>query len=452
MPNAIFTQIGNFIWSCLFLPGLFIAAVILTFGCRGLQFRRFRYAMKQTVGKAFSHSQNKSEGISAFQAASTALGSTVGTGNIVGTAQAICLGGPGALLWLWAAALIAMIVKYAEICLAIHFRKSTPGHGPMDYIEQGLKSRKLALCYGFLAMLSSFAMGNIVQVSSITDSFVSLASEFIPGLTLNHATFRLAVGLILAALTLILISGGAKLITKSAEKLVPFMVVLFICISLSVILINLSALPRVLKTVLIEAFKPGSICAGISGVSTAQCIQWSFRRSAFSNEAGLGTSAIAHASADTFSATEQGLWGIFEVFADTIVICTCTSLCILCSGINIPWGSICGSEVFLASLETVFGSKISATMLALFIGLFAYTSIMGWAMYGNVCTEYVFGCKATVLYRILFVLLLIVGSVLSVDIVWKIADLINALMSLPNLLAVIMLSPLIIRLSRDSFS
>ena len=357
MPNVNFTLIGNFIWSYLFLPGLFLASLVLTIGCRGLQFKKFGFAMKNTLGKAFARRKDNSCAISAFQAASTSLGSTVGTGNIIGTAQAICLGGPGALFWLWTAALMAMIVKYAEICLAVHFRKQIPGYGPMDYLEHGLHSRKLALLYGFMALLSSFAMGNIVQVSSITDSFLALANTFIPGPDFNSTASRLAVGLVLAAFTLILLAGGANRIAKSSEILVPFMVIIFILISLIVIFFNISKLPLVLKTVFIEAFSPGSICAGVSGISTAQCIQWGLRRSAFSNEAGLGTSAIAHSSAKTSNAAIQGLWGIFEVFADTIVICSCTSLCILCCDINIPWGRLSGSRLFLSALETVYGTR-----------------------------------------------------------------------------------------------
>ena len=452
MSNVNFNLISSFIWICFFLPVLFLCAIILTIGCRGLQFRKFGYAMKQTVGKAFSRNEHRTEGISAFQAASTALGSTVGTGNIVGTAQAICLGGPGALFWLWVCALISMIVKYAEICLAIYFRKNTPGCGPMDYIEQGLHSKKLALFYGFMAILSSLAMGNIVQVRSITDSFIAAANSFIPGPELNQSMARLAVGFFLAALTIGLISGGTKRIAKYAELLVPFMVLVFIAVSLAVIIRHISMLPEVIQTVIAEAFHPGSICAGVSGISTAQCIQWGLRRSAFSNEAGLGTSAIAHAASEAKSPAEQGLWGIFEVFADTIVICSCTSLCILCSGIEIPWGNITGSGLFLASLETVFGPKLSSFMLAVFIGLFAYTSIMGWAMYGSNCAEYVFGRGAAKIYHIIFILILILGSVLPLGSVWKIADLVNALMSVPNLIALVLLSPLVIRISRDSFS
>lgn len=452
MPNLIFSNISNFIWSYFFLPALFVCAILLSIGCRGIQFKKFGYAMKHTVGKSILRSDASNKGVSSFQAAATALGSTVGTGNIVGTAQAICLGGPGALFWLWTAALISMIVKYAEICLAIYFRKTVPGYGPMDYIRQGLHSKKLALFYGVMALLSSLSMGNISQVSSITDSFLAMINAFSYGPDICRISARLSIGLAIAALTLILLTGGTKRITKWAELLVPFMLVLFICVSLTVIGCNINKLPDVIKTVFIEAFSPGSICAGISGVSTAKCIQWGFRRSAFSNEAGLGTSAIAHASAETVKAAEQGLWGIFEVFADTIIICSCTSLCILCSGIDIPWGSITGTNLYLYSLETVFGEKISAFLLTLFMGLFAYTSIMAWALYGSRCTEYIFGEKICGFYRFTFIVLLVIGSVLPTSYVWEIADFINAIMSIPNLIALIILSPIVFSISKNSFS
>lgn len=451
MIGVIFNNTADFIWSCFFLPALFLTAIALTVGCRGLQFFRFGFAMKQTVGRAFSKSKQSANSFSPFQAASTALGSTVGTGNIVGTAQAICMGGPGALFWLWCAALISMIVKYAEILLAIHFRQQKTGYGPMDYIEQGLGSKKLALAYAGLALLSSLAMGNITQASSITDSFIFAFESLSKSSTGSDIAARIVLGLIMCGLTIILLSGGAKRVGKFTEALVPFMAILFISVCALVISVNISKLPTVLKTVFIEAFKPGSICAGISGLSTAQCIQWGIRRSAFSNEAGLGTSAIAHASADTSKAAEQGLWGIFEVFADTIVICSCTSLSILCSGISIPWGTLCGSEVFVQAISTVMGQRLSAILLAVFIGLFAYTSIIGWAFYGSRCCGYIFGKGTEKLYYAVFSALLIVGSTMPTGTVWQIADLINAFMSIPNLTAVFLLSPLVCSITKRSF-
>ena len=452
MVYVIFARFGNNIWTYFFLPALFISAFFLTLGCKALQLRKFGFAMKETIGKAFHKTNASHSSVSAFQAASTALGSTVGTGNIVGTAQAITMGGPGALFWLWAAAFISMIVKYAEILLAIHFRKDTPGFGPMDYIQHGLKSRILALCYAFLALLSSLAMGNICQAGSITDTFTAAMANIFDAPVFTGMLSRFSVGLVLAALTLLLLVGGAKRISKWAEALVPFMVILFILVTSTVILKNIRSIPGILSMVFREAFNPGSICGGITGVGTAQCIQWGFRRSAFSNEAGLGTSAIAHASADTDDAPKQALWGIFEVFTDSVVICGCTSLCILCSGISLPWGKIAGSELFMDAVSTVFGKTFSSILLAFFIGIFAYTSIMGWLLYGTRCSSYLWGEKSNNIYYAVYCIFLVVGSILPLKSIWQLSDTINALMSIPNLIAVILLSPLVSQISRDSFS
>lgn len=441
-------QISELIWAKLFLPALLILSLTLSFGCKWFQFRKFGTMLKETIGRAFD--KNKGSRLSSFQAASTALGSTIGTGNIIGTAQALAMGGPGALFWLWIAGLIAMIVKYAEILLALHFRTEKRAYGPMDYIETGLNSKRLAVIYGFLALCSSLLMGNMTQAGSISLAFVSLACSFISGL--NHSAIKLAMGFTLGALTLIITSGGIKRIGRCAELTVPFMALIFIILSCTVIALNINRLPYIISLVINEAFNPGSMCAGAAGISTAQCIRWGIRRSAFSNEAGLGTSAIAHASAETDSAPRQALWGIFEVFADTIVICSCTALCILCTDTQIPFGTICGPELFQRSLSSVIGPGASAAATAAFLAIFAYTSIMGWAMYGTQCSQYLWGSKSEIPYSIIFSLLLVIGSVTPTETLWQMSDFINALMSLPNLYALITLSPLIIRISRDTFS
>lgn len=451
MLNVFFEHTGNFIWTCVFLPGLLLSSIALSFGCRALQFRRFGYAMKQTIGQAFTGKKSSTSTLSPFQAASTALGSTVGTGNIIGTTQAIVMGGPGALFWIWMAALFSMIVKYSEILLAIYYRRDKIGYGPMDYISHGIGAKKLAVFYGFFALLSSLAMGNLTQASSITDATLSAINSFFPSPVFSNTVSRLSVGFALCASTILILSGGAKSIGKCSEKLVPFMVLLFISVSLAVIIKNLKSLPGVLYTVCAEAFSPGSMCSGVAGISTARCIQWGFRRSAFSNEAGLGTSAIAHASADTDNAAKQGLWGIFEVFADTIVICSCTALCILCSGINIPWGKLGGSELFLDALSTVFGTRLSSLLLSIFMLLFSYTSIIGWALYGTRCSTYLWGSKSIKPYYCVFTILLIFGSIIPLKTVWQLSDFINGIIAVPNLAAVLLLSPIVSHISRDSF-
>lgn len=322
MFSTISSYISNFIWSWLFFPGLIVCAGALTISCRGLQFRRFGLAMRLTVGSIrLRPADRKSGTVTPFQAAATALGSTVGTGNIVGVSQAIAMGGPGALFWLWAAALIGMIVKYAEVALAIYYRRGSIGSGPMDYITHGLGRPHLARVYGVLVTLSAFCMGNLVQVSSIADSFVRAVDACTVGPMQSPAALRFALGLVLAAVTALLLSGRRGIgSATAAEALVPLMSLLFIAASMAVVAVNHSRIIGVMSTVFIEAFRPGAITGGICSVTTAQCIQWGLRRSAFSNEAGLGTAAIAHAAADTDDPAAHGMWGIFEVFADTIVI------------------------------------------------------------------------------------------------------------------------------------
>ena len=226
------------------------------------------------------------------------------------------------------------------------------------------------------------------------------------------------------------------------------MSLLFIAASMAVVAVNHSRIIGVMSTVFIEAFRPGAITGGICGVTTAQCIQWGLRRSAFSNEAGLGTAAIAHAAADTDDPAAHGMWGIFEVFADTIVICTCTALAILCSGVNIPWGSVTGTEVYQSALASVFGARISAVFMAVTICLFAYTSVMGWAVYGSRCAGYISGKRGAAVYGVLFPCVCLCGCVMSTKGVWQIADMINALMSLPNLISLLMLAPVAGKISR----
>lgn len=449
MFSTISSYISNFIWSWLFFPGLIVCAGALTISCRGLQFRRFGLAMRLTVGSIrLRPADRKSGTVTPFQAAATALGSTVGTGNIVGVSQAIAMGGPGALFWLWAAALIGMIVKYAEVALAIYYRRGSIGSGPMDYITHGLGRPHLARVYGVLVTLSAFCMGNLVQVSSIADSFVRAVDACTVGPMQSPAALRFALGLVLAAVTALLLSGGAGRVGTAAEALVPLMSLLFIAASMAVVAVNHSRIIGVMSTVFIEAFRPGAITGGICGVTTAQCIQWGLRRSAFSNEAGLGTAAIAHAAADTDDPAAHGMWGIFEVFADTIVICTCTALAILCSGVNIPWGSVTGTEVYQSALASVFGARTSAVFMAVTICLFAYTSVMGWAVYGSRCAKYISGRRGAALYGFLFPCVCLCGCVMSTKGVWQIADLINALMSLPNLASLLMLAPVAGKISR----
>lgn len=442
--------LSDFIWGRFFLPCMLFCGLWLTFKCGALQFRKFIPAMRLTVGRAFRPAHTKGNSVSPLQAASTALASTLGTGNIVGTAQAITMGGPGALFWLWATALLAMIIKYAEIALSIQYREKTAGGylgGPMYYIRQGLGSKAPAVFYAVFAALSAIGMGNITQVSTIADALTELI-RLGRAPVFEEQSLRLALGFIMAALVALIMAGGAVSVGRVSEKLVPFMALSFLLCTTAVIICNIDALGKVLGDIVRCAFSPRAAAGATGGLITGGCIHWGVRRGAFSNEAGLGTSAQAHASADTENAAEHGLWGIFEVFADTIVVCSATGLAILCSGVDIPWGKAVGAKLLEQAFASVLGSAAAPVLIAAAISLFAFSSVLCCALYGSRCAEYLGGASLGRIYRFIFLAFIIFGCVMSTEQVWGLADLFNALMSLPNLLALIALSGTIAKISR----
>ena len=448
---------NDFLWSALFLPCTVICGGLLSFRCGFLQLRRFPLAMKLTVGSIFQKRRAEKGAVTPFQAAATALASTVGTGNIIGTAQAIAMGGPGAVFWMWAASLLGMIIKYAEICLSILYRRreAAGGYsgGPMVYIELGLGRRfqPLAKAYALLASLAAFGIGNMSQISSAAGA-VTQAAEFFglrPG---NEALFRHALGLILASLTCAAVFRGTVGTGKLTAVLVPLMSAFFFLAAGGLILCHAQKLPAMLHEIFRGAFSPKAIGGGMSGAAMRQALQWGLRRSAFSNEAGLGSAAIAHASADVRSAPDQGLWGIFEVFADTVVICSLTAFAILCSGIHVPWGQTVGGELFTAALASVYGKGCSQLFMALSLLLFAMSSVLGWALYGSCCVKYLFGSAAMALYRVLFSAAVYLSWIMSTELIWALADCFNALMSVPNFIALFALSGQVAEVTRERFS
>lgn len=443
-----FSSLSRFIWSFGFLPGMVCCGLVLTWCCKGLQFRRFPYALRHTVGSAREKTSDSGSAMSPLQAASTALASTVGTGNIVGTAQAICMGGPGALFWLWATALLAMIIKYAEIALSSLYRPpdGRPA-GPMPYIEAGLHSRFAARCYAFFALFAGIGMGNLAQVNSIVSCALSLSAPYLP--PQRELAARLLLGVLLAMLVLLAMSGGAERVGRVSALLFPLMAALFLLTALAVIAANASRLPSVFALILRSAFHPRPVLGAASGFAVRECILWGVRRSAFSNEAGLGCSALAHSASAPGKPAEHGLWGVFEVFADTIVICSATGLVILCSGVSIPWGSAVGPELYECALASVFGSRAASLLLGGIIGLFAFSSVLGWSLYGRICADYLFGRPARLLYSLVFLACIVVGCVMSTSQVWAFADLFNALMSVPNLAALVALADTVGNLSLD---
>lgn len=432
----ILDKLNDLVWTGIFLPCVLLCGLLLSLRSRFLQLRLFPASLRQLTKGGLG------DGVSPVQAASTALASTLGTGNIVGTAQAIAMGGPGAVFWMWAAALLGMAVKFAEIGLSVATRRRDgAGYsgGPMYYIGSlGEKFRPLALMYALLAALSAFGIGNLSQISSAAGAVAGAAEKIAP--ELDPRRLRLWLGVILTLTAWLILRGGAAGVGRAAERLVPSMAGLFLLLSLFVLCCHAQALPAALRAIVTGAFSPRTAVSGIGGFGTAQAIQWGLRRGAFSNEAGLGSSAIAHGSAAARSPGEQGLWGIFEVFADTIVICTATALTILCSGVGIPWGSSPGAELLLSAWETCIPAAPAACFMALSLLLFAFTSVLGWALYGTQCVRFLWGEKAAAPYRLCFSLAITVGCLVSLRTVWAAADLLNGLMAIPNFIALFALS------------
>ena len=382
---------------------------------------------------------------------------TVRTSNIVGTSQAIALGGYGAVFWLWVAALLGMVIKYSEVVLSIQYRqrdeKGDWVGGPMYYIAGiGPKWKWLAMVYAALAGIACFGIGNMSQVNAITGSITNAITAFFTindsGITVIHWV----IGLSLAALVALILLGGIKRIGKVAEKLVPIMSVFYVLVCLGVIFSHTGNIGGAFAKIFTAAFSPRAVLGAASGIALKEALVWGLRRSAFSNEAGLGSAAIAHAAAETPSAVHQGLYGIFEVFVDTIVICSMTALTIICSGVDINFGVKPGSELITAAVATIFGGKLAALFVAVALILFAFSTVLGWALYGSRCAQYLFGTKAIKYYQAAFAIVIVIGCVSPIDIVWNIADTFNGLMAIPHFVGLFALSGVVAKLTKEHFS
>lgn len=456
MIETINTAVNNFIWGvpamiCIFGVGLFLS-VRTNF----LQIRKFPYAIRTTIGRMF-RKRNASDGaMTPFQAVCTALAATVGTGNIAGVAGAIAIGGPGAVFWMWISALLGMCTKYAEVTLAVHFReKNTNGElvgGPMYYIKNGLDKKWHFLAYLFSAfgVLTVFGTGNATQVNTITTAVNSallnyhlLGEDQVP-------TSNLIIGIVIAVLVGMILLGGIKRIGRVTEKLVPFMALLYVILGLGVIVIHAGALPSVFGAIIGGAFNPSAVTGGIVG-SMFVSMKKGVSRGIFSNEAGLGTGSIAHACADTRKPVKQGMFGIFEVFTDTIVICTLTALVILCSGIAVPYGEAAGAELTIRGFTSTYGSWISI-FTAFAMCCFAFSTTIGWGLYGARCIEFLFSEKVTKPFMVVYSLVAIVGTTANLGLMWSIAETFNGLMAIPNLIALFLLSGTVVKLTKEYFA
>lgn len=441
--NAV---INGIVWGPVMLALLIGVGLFLTVKTGFLQFRRFRQMVKSTIGGLFKKQQHSTDasGVSPFQAVATAMAGTIGTGSITGIATAIVTGGPGAIFWMWVSALLGMVTKYSEIVLSLKYReKNSQGQwvgGPMYYIRNGLGIKWLAALFALFAMVACMGTGNATQSNSIAialDSTMGVA----PWIT----------GLVLMILVGAVILGGMRRIASVNEKLVPFMAVFYVVCAVIALVLNLDKVPEAFTLILKEAFQFKAAAGGAAGYGIMTAMHYGFARGVFSNEAGLGSAPIAHAASSTKSPAEQGLWGMFEVFFTTIVICTLSALIILTTGI---WtgGEYQGSALSIASFNAILPGVggIGVTLATIF---FALSTILGWAYYGEVSVGYLFkgSKKAIQIYRVIYVAVTFIGTVGSLDLIWSISETMNGFMAIPNLIGIIGLYKVITGVSKDYF-
>ena len=453
--ESINNVVNNFIWGVPAMICIVGVGLLLSIRTGFLQIRKFPYAMKVTIGRMLKKREASDGALTPFQAVCTALAATVGTGNIAGVAGAIAIGGPGAVFWMWISALLGMCTKFSEVTLAVHFReKNAEGDlvgGPMYYIKNGLKKQWHWLAYLFAAfgVLTVFGTGNATQVNTITTAIDSALYNYGVISEQNVSTLNLVIGIILAVLIGLILLGGIKRIGQVAEKLVPFMAVIYIILTIGVVILNYRNIPTVFASIFKGAFSPASVTGGAVG-SFFMSMKKGVSRGIFSNEAGLGTGSIAHACADTRKPVKQGFFGIFEVFVDTIVICTLTALVILCSGVPVGYGDAAGAELTILGFTSTYGSWVSI-FTAIAMCCFAFSTIIGWGLYGTRCVEFLLGTRANRPFMILYALVAIVGATMELGLMWNIAETFNGLMVIPNLIAVFLLSGVVVRLVKEYF-
>ena len=453
--ESINNVVNNFIWGVPAMICIVGVGLLLSIRTGFLQIRKFPYAMKVTIGRMLKKREASDGALTPFQAVCTALAATVGTGNIAGVAGAIAIGGPGAVFWMWISALLGMCTKFSEVTLAVHFReKNAEGDlvgGPMYYIKNGLKKQWHWLAYLFAAfgVLTVFGTGNATQVNTITTAIDSALYNYGVISEQNVSTLNLVIGIILAVLIGLILLGGIKRIGQVAEKLVPFMAVIYIILAIGVVILNYRNIPTVFASIFTGAFSPASVTGGAVG-SFFMSMKKGVSRGIFSNEAGLGTGSIAHACADTRKPVKQGFFGIFEVFVDTIVICTLTALVILCSGVPVGYGDAAGAELTILGFTSTYGSWVSI-FTAIAMCCFAFSTIIGWGLYGTRCVEFLLGTRANRPFMILYALVAIVGATMELGLMWNIAETFNGLMVIPNLIAVFLLSGVVVRLVKEYF-
>ena len=439
--EVINSNINGFIWSPFMLTVLLGTGLYFSVRTGFMQIFKFKSIIKETIIKSLQKNPVKADngGITPFQALSTALAGTIGTGNIAGVATAITIAGPGAIFWMWVSAFLGMMTKYAEIVLAIKYRKKN-SHGewiggPMIFIKEGLNIKWLACAYAIFGVAASFGVGNMAQANSIS-SAMNVAFNIHP----------LNTGIVLSVLVGLTVAGGVSKIASITEKVVPLMSIFYILSAIIVILFNMKNIPNATVLIFTSAFNPTAPIGGFMGATVATAIQKGISRGIFTNEAGLGSASIAHAAANTDHPSRQGLWGIFEVFFDTIVMCSITAFAILVTGV---WtNGLTGSSLTVCAFDTVF-QGLGKCIIAISLAFFAFSSILAWSFYGKKCIEYIAGEKYNKYYLLCFLLSIVLGSIAELHLVWEISDVLNGLMAIPNIIGLICLSGVVISTTRD---
>lgn len=455
--ESINKWLNGVVWGIPMMCLILGTGVYLCIRCGFPQFAHFGHIMKNTLGKAFEKSEAKEGSVSPFKAMCTALAASIGTGNIAGVSGAIAIGGPGAVFWMWMSALLGMCTKFAEVTLSIKYRqRNEKGDwvgGPMYYIQNGLgKNWKwLASVFAVFGALAAFGIGNMTQVNTICSTVGGAIKNFVPDVNLTIVAW--IVGALCAVLASIVYLGGIEAIGDVCALLVPVMAIIYILASIAVIVMNISAVPEAFGAIFKGAFNPAAVSGGLAGVGIKMAITKGVGRGIFSNEAGLGSAPIAHAAADVDHPVKQGMFGVFEVFMDTIVVCTMTAMVVLLGvGVhNIEFGNDIGAQLTINGFMSVFGDKIPGVVVAVCLTMFAFSTVLTWGLYGTRCMEYLFNYKAAKVYQIIFCGVMIIGGVIKLQLAWDIADTLNGLMAIPNLIALLLLSPVVIKLTKEYF-
>lgn len=454
------SAINGFVWGPVMLVFIVGVGVYFTIRLKWFQIAKIGMWHRYTLGLLFK-SKRKSAGdgaVTPFQAFTTAMAATAGTGNLVGVSTAIIAGGPGAIFWMWVSGFFGMMTKYAEIVLAIHFRKRNEKGdwvgGPMYYINEGLgpKFRWLATCFSAFGALCAFGIGNMTQINSIVGTTeimlvdLNMISESSVG---QFSMFKLIMGIVLAILVALVILGGLKRIGQVTEFMVPFVGIACILGSIVAICMNADKIAPSFALVMEGAFQFKSAAGGVLGYTMMQAIRFGVARGVFTNEAGLGSAPIAHAAADTDHPVKQGMWGVFEVFADTLIMCTLSAFVILTSGVFTgPESTLNGSQLISAAFKASFG-VFGSVFLAFSVLIFAYCTTLSWSLYGQRCFEYLFKGRGMRGYQIVFCFIVVIAAIMQLTLAWDIADTLNGLMAIPNLIALIGLSGIVLKLTKD---